>query len=303
MNRWRGGNHSFIHNQQTYSVLFALSLIIPSDPMSEALAALREYVTAGDADRYSNLPAGFVRIDVTHSNLAQRWHDVLVYAESTVMDLKLKLFKKNGTLIDSMELFIRDGTRGGTIYMADESKTFAYYGACNGCEVHIRDTDPYSVSANGALENLELVPKYVMPDEVYDKLPTSLRAHIRAEKQKNPDFKLVPQKKVYNPSDEDKPSTPTNARHIFTPGSRCEVQPGGRRGEVKFFGPIAGLKGAWVGVDLDEPLGQNDGRGPDGLEYFQCKGQNYGCFVKHYNVQVGPEFVERDPFASSDDEI
>lgn len=276
--------------------------------MSAALAALREYVTAGDADRYSTLPEGFIRIDVTHSNLAQRWHDVLVYMDSTVLELKHKLFRKNGTLVDSMELFIRNGTCGGTIYMAEDSKTFRYYGACNGCEVHIRDTDPFSISANGALENLDLVPKYVMPDEVYDKLPNSLRAHIKAERAKNPEYKLAPpgqqpKAKVFSPSDEDKPSTPTNAKEVFLPGSRCEVQPGGRRGEVKYYGNIAGLKGNWIGVDLDEPLGHNDGKGPDGVQYFECKGDNYGCFVKHYNVQVGPQFTERDPFASSDDEI
>ena len=78
--------------------------------MSVALAALRSYVTAGDADRYAGLPQGFIRVDVTHSNLQQRWHDILVYTLSTVSDLKMKLFKKNGTLVDSMELFLRDGS-------------------------------------------------------------------------------------------------------------------------------------------------------------------------------------------------
>jgi tubulin-folding cofactor B len=277
--------------------------------MTEALAALRDYVTAGDSVRFDNLPAGFVRIDVTHSNLSQRWHDVVVFTGSSVLELKEKLFKKNGTLIDSMELFIRNGSRGGTVYMADDSKSFEYYGACNGCEVHIRDTDPFSISANGALENLDLVPKYVMPDEVYDKLPNTVRAHIRAEREKDPNYKVpsmdggTKPRRVYTPSDEDKPETPKNASDLFVAGMRCEVQPGGRRGEVKFFGPIAGLTGNWIGVDLDEPLGQNDGSGPDGVLYFSCKGPGYGCFVKHYNIQVGPEFVERDPFASSDDEI
>lgn len=272
--------------------------------MTETLAALREYVTAGDQNRYDNLPDGFVRIDVTHSNLSQRWHDILVYSRCTIVDLKEKLFKKNGTMIDSMELFIRNGTLGGTVYMSDDAKTFQYYGACNGCEVHIRDTDPYSVSANGALENLDLVPKYVMPDDVYDKLPNTVRSQIRAERAKNPEIKIpIPGPRIYAPSDEDKPATPVNAKDYFQVGSRCEVQPGGRRGEVKYCGSIAGLKGTWIGVDLDEPLGQNSGFGPDGVEYFKCKGENYGCFVKHYNIQVGKEFVERDPFASSDDEI
>ena len=269
--------------------------------MAAALRELREYVTARDEERYSTIPDGFVRIDVTHSNLNQRWHDVLIYLDSTVADLKLKLFKKNGTIVDSMELFVRGGQHGPSVYMGDESKSFRYYGGCNGCEVHIRDTDPFSISANGALENLSLVEKYVMPDAVYDKLPNTLRAHIRTQREADPSFKLSfkPHKA---PVPSENPPTPKNAAEIFTVGSRCEVNPGGRRGEIKFFGLMAGLPGTWIGVDLDEPLGQNDGHGPDGLKYFECKGSSYGCFVKHYNICVG-DFPELDPFASSEDEI
>jgi tubulin-specific chaperone B len=43
-------------------------------------------------------------------------------------------------------------------------------------------------------------------------------------------------------------------------GDRCEVDPGAKRGEVKHVGPVEGLpEGHWVGVQLDEPLGKNDG--------------------------------------------
>ena len=274
--------------------------------MSEGLAALRAYVTAGDEERYTNLPQGFLRVDVTHSNLQQRWHDVLVFGGTTIGELKHQLFKKNGTLIDSMELFLRDGSRGGTIFMSDDSKTLEYYGGTNGCEIHIRDTDPFSISANGALENVDLVPKYVMPDEVYDKLPNTLRAHIREQRQKDPNFKLKAAtdkpRPIYTPDEH--PPTPTNATSLYYLGQRCEVQPGGRRGVIKYYGSMAGLQGNWIGVDLDEPLGHNDGTGIDGVRYFESKGENYGCFSKHYNVEVGDQFVERDPFASSsEDEI
>ena len=276
--------------------------------MAAALRELREYVTAGDASRYDSLPEGFVRIDVTHSNLTQRWHDVLVYLDSPIADLKQKLFKKNGTMTDSMELFVRGGTHGPSVFMGDDTKTFRYYGGRNGCEVHIRDTDPYSISAHGALENLALVEKYIMPDDVYDKLPNTLRSHIRKEREANPDFKLkvssggATSERPRAPLPSENPSTPTNASEIFVPGTRCEVNPGGRRGTIKYIGQMGGMPGTWIGIDLDEPLGHNDGTGPDGIGYFECKGESYGCFAKHYNVNVG-DFPELDPFASSDDEI
>jgi len=43
-------------------------------------------------------------------------------------------------------------------------------------------------------------------------------------------------------------------------GDRCEVNPGGRRGEVMFVGTVESLNlGFWVGVALDEPVGLGDG--------------------------------------------
>jgi len=43
-------------------------------------------------------------------------------------------------------------------------------------------------------------------------------------------------------------------------GSRCEVEPGAKRGVVKFVGQAEPLgPGFWVGVQYDEPLGKHDG--------------------------------------------
>ena len=59
-----------------------------------------------------------------------------------------------------------------------------------------------------------------------------------------------------------------------------------------------------VGVELDEPMGKNDGKHPSGKQIFVCeKGDKYGMFVRPDNVEVG-DFPERDPFDElSDDEI
>lgn len=43
-------------------------------------------------------------------------------------------------------------------------------------------------------------------------------------------------------------------------GDRCEVDPGGKRGEVKFVGKVDTLAaGYWIGVQYDEPVGKHDG--------------------------------------------
>ena len=83
------------------------------------------------------------------------------------------------------------------------------------------------------------------------------------------------------------------------------MDPGDRRGEVKFVGNgIVGLPlGYWVGIHYDEPLGKNDGS-VKGRRIFDAP-PGYGAFVRPDKVKVG-DFPVIDEFASdlgSDDEI
>ncbi|EER06813.1 tubulin-specific chaperone B, putative [Perkinsus marinus ATCC 50983] len=256
--------------------------------MHPLTSGLRDYVTAADHTRYDGLANGFIRVDVTHSNLQARVHDATLSLDATIESVKQKLYKRNGTTVDHMQLFLRRAD-GNTIFLYDDKLTLRDFGAQNGDSIHIKDTDPYSVSAGGALENLDLVDKYVMDDETYDKRTNTLRHYIREQRKKNPNFKLKfgPQTTPDENQDAavpERPPTPENAREIYAVGQRC----------------------SWVGVRLDEPQGKSDGVGPDGKEYFSCpNGPGYGCFVLCENVNVGAEFVPADPFAelSSEDEL
>jgi len=70
-------------------------------------------------------------------------------------------------------------------------------------------------------------------------------------------------------------------------GDRCEVLPGGRRGEVMFVDKVEELNlGFWVGVALDEPMGLGDGTAK-GKRYFDCLGPKYGTFARPDKVIVG----------------
>lgn len=47
---------------------------------------------------------------------------------------------------------------------------------------------------------------------------------------------------------------------IIKIGDRCEVEPGAKRGVVKYVGRAESIApGFWVGVQYDEPLGKHDG--------------------------------------------
>lgn len=275
---------------------------LPNIHGSPEMCALREFLTAKDGVRYDHQAQGTLRLDVSHSNLIQRWHDIIFDDDMTVGRVKDKLYRHGGTPAAHQELYLR---RGGsdTIFLMDESKTLKYYGARNGMEIHIKDTDPHSISLHGGLEDVSKVEKYIMPDDEYDKLQNSVRAIKRRDQAKE-----QAAMEARRARGEEEPEQVVEqraemsleeAQALMPVGSRCEVAPGGRRGEVAFVGLIKGAPGVWVGVKLDEPLGMNDGTGKDGQRYFEC-GQNYGVFSKPEKVEVG-DFPARDPFASDDE--
>ena len=80
-------------------------------------------------------------------------------------------------------------------------------------------------------------------------------------------------------------------------GRRCEVRTQGagtQRGAVRFVGGIEGKTGVFVGVELDDPYGRNDGSAA-GKSYFECAAK-HGVFARPSSVTVGA-------FPSLDDEL
>lgn len=69
-------------------------------------------------------------------------------------------------------------------------------------------------------------------------------------------------------------------------GNRCEVPELEARGQVKYVGKVPDLGlGWWVGVQLDEPHGKNNGSF-NGVAYFQCPNK-YGVFARPSEINVG----------------
>ncbi|KAF8526013.1 dynein associated protein-domain-containing protein [Hysterangium stoloniferum] len=65
-------------------------------------------------------------------------------------------------------------------------------------------------------------------------------------------------------------------------GSTVDIPAG--RGIVRFIGTTQFSQGKWVGIELSEPKGKNDGS-VMGITYFSCR-MNYGVFVRPSQVKV-----------------
>ncbi|KAI1863943.1 uncharacterized protein JN550_009222 [Neoarthrinium moseri] len=151
-------------------------------------------------------------------------------------------------------------------------------------ELHVADTRPAGARPN--YTDTSNVEKYVMPEEEYEKKTDSVLAWKKQEKlgRFNPEAPSLEQAKIAASLQE------VQSRGIAV-GKRCRV--GGddaRRGIIQYVGDvkeIPGVLGAWVGVQLDEPVGKNDGS-IGGTRYWgQESTMKHGVFVRPERVEAG----------------
>lgn len=225
-----------------------------------------------------------VLLRVTHSNLKSFNADVRFSLQMSVEAVKEKLWKKCGTSINSMSLELYDDNGAKIAELSDNSRPFGFYSPLDGFQLHIVDLDPSSVTSGGWLEDTSLVEKYKISDEAYEKRDGTFKKFKEKLAHQKPSCAGT---KVADNYMEDLCAN-------IKVGDRCQVEPGEKRGVVKYVGRAENLgPGFWVGVQYDEPLGKHDGL-VKGTRYFNCP-PNHGGMVRPDKVQVG-DYPERDPF-------
>lgn len=299
--------------------------------------ALRNFVTAHDNAVNQNV----LLLDLTHSNLKQRHVEIRFAVSDTLYDLRMKFYQTTGTPARDQLLQIFTDSDWMLLeiqpneYVDDDTEmpllALGLYPGV-GFRVHCIDRNPYSTSANGALENINLVPKFRLTDEQYNQRSNTLRSWCQKQQVKDPTFTLtkyaaeqqalqqaryaykrgmpLPDGFVVEDGAVVKDKSFVVVEPVYDKesvahanvGERCQVTPGERRGRVAWVGELLDKSGWWVGVVLDEPVGQNDGC-LDGIQYFQTNPKQ-GSFVRGPNVEVG-DFPERDIWDDddSDDEL
>ena len=273
-------------------------------PRSDHLL-VRDYVTAADSQQYSLLPEGVVAICLTHSNLTAKHLDIRLDMHLTIAAVKERFRLHIGTPMEHQRLILKDAGRV-VCEMSDNNRMLGFYSPVSGNEIHVIDTDPFSLSRNGGLTDTSLVEKYRISDENYDKRTNTIRQYMKDQRKKDPNFKMKPMSTPataaaaggaaagFLPGELTVGGPPPGPESVegIAVGARCEVMPGARRGCVKFVGESEALKaGFWVGVQFDEPLGRNDGS-VKGVRLFECP-PGFGGFVLGKNIKCG-DFPERD---------
>jgi len=118
--------------------------------------------------------------------------------------------------------------------------------------IKVIDLNPNSVLVKHNLDDLENVKKYEISEEDYDKRDDTVRK-FKKKLNDDPHYKQFLK--------ENQEETYEEQALAVTLNSRCLLGDGFRRGTVKFVGKIPELgQGFWVGVVLDEPMGDSDGK-------------------------------------------
>ncbi|KAJ6001794.1 hypothetical protein N7499_002342 [Penicillium canescens] len=232
----------------------------------------------------------------------------------TVMQVKTKLETMTGIPPGSQRLRVK--TPGRPDQWADgDDRLIGDWGLVKGSEFEIHDSRPQTMRAN--FTDLSSVDKYVLPTETYEARSDSVLAWKKNKKLGRFDPNaLSPEDALRHQAEKDQAEVNTRGiavsnRAIVLPSTPPHI----RRGTIRFVGPVpsipitgpgrelqqsgelpANLQPIWVGIELDEPMGKNDGS-VGGQRYFECLG-NRGIFVKPDKVEVG-EF----PPLGLDDEL
>jgi tubulin-specific chaperone B len=158
---------------------------------------LRDYVTAKDHEQYTQLPEGTVQILLTHSNVPTNFPDLRLDLHMTISQVKDRFRTHIGTPGEHQRLILK---HNGMVIgeMSDNNRKLGFYSVVSGNEIHVIDTDPYSLSRGGGLTDVSLVEKYRMDDETYSQRKGTMREYIREQRAKNPNFKLKPAGKPFS---------------------------------------------------------------------------------------------------------
>ena len=223
-----------------------------------------------------------VTLDVTHSLMKMRIAELKLSRSATISTIKGILEKKFGTASANMLLQLKNSSGAVIASMDIDDKTLGSYGPEIGYIIHVVDTS----GTTELFDDESKVEKYKITKEDYEKRPDSFaQFKKKMVAKKDPGFMKVKEKK-----DLADLQFKDEAEKIIL-GNRCQVLVGKRRGQVKYVGKVPEKgPGYWVGIQLDEPSGDTDGK--LGAKIYFTAHDKYGIFARPNEIEVGDFPVE-----------
>jgi len=237
---------------------------------------------------------GWIRATITHSILGVR-AEKSYNPNLTGEELKEKLHMIVGTKPAHMKLQLKDKEGKTVCEIGDKQKlsSLPLEKQTKAMHIHVLDVDPQKSMLE--FTDVSKVKKFEITEKDYDKRTNTFRKWAKqnlkghyAKKEKERQEKAEEGKKQ-----EEKEKLVAEKIKV---GDRCQLGSNTefpRRGEVKFVGALSGKPGTFIGIQLDEPYGKNNGS-VNGVSYFSCM-PKCGIFVRPSAVEVG-DFPEEDIF-------
>jgi tubulin-folding cofactor B len=234
-----------------------------------------------------------IKINATHSHTKTVLAEIRFVRSQKLFEVKEVLARKFGTLPEYTKLkLIRSNGEEEPLSNFDEDKSLKELKIEDMDFIHVHDLNPNSALVQTNFDDLSTVKKYEISEEDYMKRADNARK-FKQKLVSDPNYKAMIESS-HGPTYEEEASQ-------IEIGQRCLLGDGFRRGEVKFVGMVKEMgHGFWVGVKLDEPMGDSDGS-LKGKQYFQCE-DKFGVFVRPDYVKVG-DFPPEDLFNAEEDEI
>ena len=220
--------------------------------------------------------------------------------EMTVGELKRKLEMVVGTNPDNMILQHRNQDNEVLSTLQPDDLAIGKFDLVNYSNIHVVDTKPNqgivsSINAMNKGQNVN-IPKYEISEEEYKKRDNTFA------KWKEKNLKDFYEKKAAEEKEQiSKWDQELNDKDIKI-NDRCEIGTNNNkhRGKVVFIGKTNfDKKGIWIGIELDEPYGDNNGTVKN-KQYFKCQ-DKYGKFVRPDQIKVG-DYPVIDELELSDDD-
>jgi tubulin-folding cofactor B len=242
---------------------------------------------------YVNENDGIIRLNSTHSHTKTFLAEIIFYKSTKLCEVIYTLSKKYGTLPEFMNVkLIKKNGEERPLNNSHEDRTISELGIENLDLIHVNDLNPNSALVKNDLDDVSKVKKYEISEIDYDKRNDSVRK-FKAKLQENPAYLSMIEK--------NKGNTYEDEAALIEVGARCLLGDGFRRGCVMYVGMVKEIGyGFYVGVLLDEPMGENNGS-VKGKKYFECD-DKFATFVRPNYVKTG-DFPAEDMFDADEDEI